>query len=802
MVIDDESKDILTITTHKGLFTYNRMPFGISSAPAVFQRTLETLLQGIPGIAVYLDDILCTGVSQEEHDQRLEAVLKRLSQAGLQLKKAKCSVGASEIMYLGHKINALGLSTTMSKVKAITEAPAPKNVTELQSYIGMVTYYDKFLPNLSTVLEPLHKLLRKGDGKKFEWSDQQEEAFQASKELLIKAPVLAHYDPNKPLRLTVDSSSYGVGAVLSHDNHPIAYKSRKLTKAEQNYAQLDKEALAIAFGIKKFHKYVFGRKFTIVTDHKPLLGLLGERKCIPAMTSPRLQRFALTLSGYDYNLIHQPGKSIANADGLSRLPLDEVVIPEKDVPGETVFSLNVLDSTPITSEQVKRWTNNDPVLSRVKKWLLEGWPMNCDEKFQPFFRRRQELSLECGVILWGSRVVIPEKGKQRLLEELHYGHPGITKMKTLARSYMWWPKCDDDIENTVNQCHDCQQQRSAPASAKLHPWEFPNRPWSRIHIDYAGPFQGHMFLVVVDAYSKWMQVCKVDKSTSSVTIHKLREMFAVHGLPEIVVSDNGSCFTSEEFQDYMRKNGIKLLHSAPYHPASNGLAENAVKSFKTGIKKFTSGSIDEKLQRFLFYQHNTPHISTSVAPSELLMGRKLRSRLDLIMPSVKETVEKKQFAQQWYHDKRARHRELVVGDPVWVRNYGKDKKWIEGVISEVTGPVSFNVELKTGQIVHRHVDQLMFRAREMNESESLNIPGVDQAVPPIHQSSAPEIDVPTSSSMVEQGEKEQGSVELAASEMPESESPPLVKEDCVVSPPLRRSSRKTKGIPPERFGYE
>ena len=134
---------------------------------------------------------MCTGVSQEEHDQRLEAVLKRLSQAGLQLKKAKCSVGAREIMYLGHKINALGLSTTMSKVKAITEAPAPKNVTELQSYIGMVTYYDKFLPNLSTVLEPLHKLLRKGDGKKFEWSDQQEEAFQASKELLIKAPVLA-----------------------------------------------------------------------------------------------------------------------------------------------------------------------------------------------------------------------------------------------------------------------------------------------------------------------------------------------------------------------------------------------------------------------------------------------------------------------------------------------------------------------------------------------------------------------------------------------------------------------------------
>ena len=299
-----------------------------------------------------------------------------------------------------------------------------------------------------------------------------------------------------------------------------------------------------------------------------------------------------------------------------------------------MFSLNVLDSTPITSEQVKRWTKRDPVLSMVKKWLLEGSPVSCsDKEFQQFFKCRHELSLECGVIIWGSRVVILEKGRQGLLEELHYGHSGITKMKFLTRSYIWWPKCDGDIEMTVNSCHDCQQQRSAPASAKLHPWEFPNRPWSRIHVDFAGPFLGYMFLVIVDAYSKWIEVFKVGNATSKVTINKLREVFAAHGLPEILVSDHGSCFTSEEFHTYMKKNGIKLLHSSPYHPASNGLAENVVKSFKTWIKKFASGSVDEKIQRFLFYQHSTPHASTSISPAELLMGRKLRSRLDLIVPS-------------------------------------------------------------------------------------------------------------------------------------------------------------------------
>ena len=242
---------------------------------------------------------------------------------------------------------------------------------------------------------------------------------------------------------------------------------------------------------------------------------------------------------------------------------------------------------------------------------------------------------------------------------------------------------------TVNSCHDCQQQRSAPASAKLHPWEFPNRPWSHIHVDFAGPFLGYMFLVIVDAYSKWIEVCKVDKATSQVTINKLREVFAAHGLPEILVSDNGSCFTSEEFHTYMKKNGIKLLHSSPYHPASNGLAENAVKSFKTGIKKFASGSVGEKIQHFLFYQHSTPHASTSISPAELLMGRKLRSRLDLIVPSVRERVEKKQWAQKWNHDKKTRHREFVVGDPVFVRIYGKNEKWKAGLISEVTGPCVF-----------------------------------------------------------------------------------------------------------------
>ena len=363
--LSEESKEIVTINTHKGLYTYNRLPFGISSAPAVFQRTLETLLSNIDGVGLYLDDILVCGRNIDEHDSRLREVLKRLSKAGLKLKKSKCLIGVPEVIYLGHKVSASGIQPLPEKVRAIAEAPAPIDKPELQSYIGMVTYYDKFLPQLSTVLEPLHRLLRKDA--KFVWKQAQQEAFEKSKQMLQCSPVLAHYDPSKPLVLTVDASAYGLGAVLAHameDKHdqPIAYKSRKLTETERRYAVLDKEALAIAFGLKKFHKYLYGRQFVIITDHKPLLGLLGEDKSIPAMTSPRLQRFAIAMTAYMYKLIHRPGAQIANADGLSRLPLPDTV-ENTALPAATVLSMNVLDSTPVTSDNVKRWTNEDPVLS-------------------------------------------------------------------------------------------------------------------------------------------------------------------------------------------------------------------------------------------------------------------------------------------------------------------------------------------------------------------------------------------------------------------------------------------------------
>ena len=584
--LDDKSKKLVAINTHKGLFQYNRLPFGVSAAPSIFQCTMETLLQGLSGVCLYLDDILITGKTDQEHLSNLVAVLQRLQEAGMKLKPDKCSFMLQEVEYLGHKISEKGLQPTTEKVRAIVDAPQPKDVTQLKSFLGMLNYYGKFLPNLSTQLAPLYSLLKKNS--RWFWGAEQRNAFKQAKSMLTSSCVLTHYDASKPLILACDASPYGVGAVLSHqvgdDDLPIAFTSRSLAPAEKNYSQIDKEALAIIFGVKHFHQYLFGQFFTIKSDHKPLQHLLGEKKGIPAMASARVQRWALTLSAYNYSVQYVPGKDHSNADAFSRLPLP-VIPKEVPVPEELVYMLESLELSPLTVTQIRKWTERDPLLSRVQRFVTQGWPKEVDPTMKMYQSRKLELSVQDGCLLWGSRVIIPKPGRAQILALLHDGHPGISKMKGLARSYVWWPNIDADLETQVKQCNQCQLYRPSPPAVSMHPWEWPDHPWDRVHVDYAGPFMGHMFLVVIDAYSKWIEIEMVKSATAQNTIEHLCMMFARFGLPRVLVIDNGTCFTSSDFSEFASRNGIKHLRIAPYHPSSNGQAERAVQTFKLGIRK-------------------------------------------------------------------------------------------------------------------------------------------------------------------------------------------------------------------------
>lgn len=276
-----------------------------------------------------------------------------------------------------------------------------------------------------------------------------------------------------------------------------------------------------------------------------------------------------------------------------------------------------------------------------------GWPDGVEQSLLPFQRKKNELSVLNGCLLRGARVVVPPPCRNSVLSELHETHAGCSKMKALARSYVWWPEMDSQIEELVKSCTSCQSQAHSPPSAPLHPWEWPKQPWNRIHLDFAGPFMGAMFLVIVDAHSKWLDVQIMPSITAPKTIERLRQIFAIHGLPCKIVSDNGPTFTSREFQQFTTENGIQHVFSAPYHPSSNGLAERAVQTFKQALKQMQpEGSLQSRLSRFLFKYNITPHTTTGIAPSELLMGRQLRSRLSLLYPDVASTVDHKQNVQK------------------------------------------------------------------------------------------------------------------------------------------------------------
>ncbi len=536
--------------------------------------------------------------------------------------------------------------------------------------------------------------------------------------MLTSAAVLAHYDPKLPLRLAADASAYGVGAVISHvyedgSERPIAYASRTLTAAEKNYAQLEKEALLLVFGVRRFHQYLYGRPFTLYTDHQPLTTILGPKTGVPTLAAARLQRWALILSAYDYKIQFKSTNAHANADGLSRLPVATTSSTDMSLldtgPQDTkVFTIRQIEALPVTYVQLRAATRRDPLLSRVLLYTQRGWPQEVPEMLNPYYRRRDELTIENQCVLWGIRVIVPEKLRSRVLDELHQSHVGIARMKALAPSYVWWPKLDEDIENLIKSCSKCQAVKSAPPAAPLHPWIWPTKPWQRVHVDYAGPFMGRQFLILVDAHSKWPEVIEMKSTTSSATILELRRLYSSYGLPEQLVSDNGPQFTSMEFEKFLKSNGVKHICSAPYHPSSNGLAERFVQTFKRAMKasEHPELSFHQQLMSCLLAYRTTPHATTQVAPASLFLQRHVRTRLDLMRPEVEDIVSASQATQKHHHDKHSRARDLFIGQRVMVRNLRPGHQWIPGTIVERKGPLTYLVQVAEGRIWKRHVDHL------------------------------------------------------------------------------------------------
>ena len=614
--LDEKSKEYTTVNTTEGLFRYNFLPFGVSSSPALFQSFMCQILSGVKNIIVYQDDILIMTETKSHHDEVLNEVLSRLKKAGLKVNSNKCKFYVNSVQYLGHIFDANGVRVDTGKMRAILDAPHPTKLSQVQSFIGMCNFYRRFIPNFSDAFAPLYALLKKGA--KFEWNDTHTKCFNMIKELFTSSKVLRRFVPTLPIAIESDASSLGIGACLMqrYDDgwYPVQFASRMLNEHEINYSQIEREALSVIFACEKFRYYLLGNRFIIKNDHKPLLKLFDNKQGVPTTCSARLIRWALRLSQFMYTFQYIKGSDNVNSDFLSRLPLQETIQIEE--PYELIFVVESLDSMPITCGDIAACTDADEELRQIKQYIKYGFPVRNTGLATTFKNLSNSLSIMKGCIMNNDRVYIPQALRSRVMDQFHDGHPGMTAMKQMVRSLIWYPGIDKDVEETVKSCQQCINNRNKP-SQKCHvEWEKTSRVFSRIHIDHF-EFEKQLFLLVIDSSSKYIE-CEIAKSTSaSETIDLLTVIFSRHGLPDTVVSDNAPGFKSEEFISFLTSNGIHHTTPPPYSPASNGQAERAVETIKRLLKKNTRGSMRIRLANVLLYYRNA-HSGIQMSPSVAL----------------------------------------------------------------------------------------------------------------------------------------------------------------------------------------
>lgn len=711
--VHSSSRPLLTINTPMGLFRFSRLPFGLSSSPAIFQSVMDQVLAGIPRARAFLDDVLIGGKDRVECEQYVHEVLSRLETFNIKINLKKSVWFEKEIKFLGMVLSKDGKSPDPDKVAALVNMPPPKNPGELKSYLGLLNFSRSFLRDLSSTLEPLHALLRKGSV--WAWSPECDLAFSTSKQLLVEATTLQIYNPEADLILSTDSSAYGVGAVLSQRLNgvvrPLAFQSATLNSAQRGYSSVHREALAIIFGLQKFHKYLFGRQFTIECDHQPLKALLSADRNIPAIAHARLIRWAEILSAYNYKIEYRPGNLIPHADAASRLPIPVV----NDVE-EVLF---VTDSAPLVSlDEVRLETGKDPVSLEVIKRLSSVWGSKPkDPLVAKFFTVRDMLEVEDGVIFMNGRTVIPQLLRQKVLAAIHEGHVGITRMREQAKQLVWWPLMDQDVVSMVSQCEACNVHaaRKPDSPNRLNRTD-PSYPWERVHMDLF-ELDSHQFFLAIDAFSNWTQVELMPSATASNIILVLKRLMSTFGLFGTVVSDNGPPFSSSAFRTYLADRGIVHELTPPYNPQSNGRAEAAVHRAKQGIRKagmdYPNLNLQERILHFMASQHAASSLHSN-SPMSVILGYKPRTQLNVgrvvgQRAGSKTTVESESSFQP--------------GSPVWFlqKPMQKHPLWVKAVVQLVSSTATRSVLTSSGSVHRAHITQLRHRSAKM---ESLGHPAV------------------------------------------------------------------------------
>ena len=485
--LDKESRYITTFTTHKGLFQYKRLNFGTNSASEIFQHTLQNVFNGISGCRNISDDIIVFGATQREHDQALANVLQTAKERNLRFGFNKCEFDQKELEFFGYVFSDKGISPSSSKVQAVKDAPVPKNASEIRSFLGMIQYCGRFIPNLATVSAPLRVLTHKDV--KWVWTSREQHAFETLKTLLTTDIVMGYFDYSKNTELYVDASLLGLGAILTQttsgkdDTNVIAYVSRSLTDTETRYSQIEREALAIVYAIEHFHLYLYGHEFTLITDNKPLELIYQNPK---SRTSARLERWCLRLQDYTFHVKYRPG-STNPSDYLSRHPVTKCNNNQPSLSDDHVRFV-AQNAVPIAMDiqTIRKAVQQDPTQQKLIEILQQNtWnsfanDQNIDiNELRAYEKVRNELSLtpEVDLIVRGSRLVIPKSLREQVTRLAHEGHQGLVKTKKLLREKVWFPGIDAMVEQAVKQCLPCQSVGQPTKPAPLKIMQIPKSAW-------------------------------------------------------------------------------------------------------------------------------------------------------------------------------------------------------------------------------------------------------------------------------------------------------------------------------------
>ena len=767
--VEEKDREKTAFTCHAGLFEFNVLPFGLTAAPPVFQNLMDGILNGTLGrfTCVYLDDIIIYSSSIEEHLTHLRIVFDRLRQANLKLKPSKCDFAVKEVNFLGHRVSSDGVQPDPAKISVIKNLKPPTTVREVRSFIGMASYYRRFIDHFSDIAGPLTQLTRKYA--KFMWNEECQNAFDRLKTALCEAPILAHPDLSKPYKLYTDASLKAVGAVLTQEfpegERVIQYVSKQLSTGQQKWATIEREAYAIVYAVNKLRQYLLGMKFTVYTDHKPLRSLFTAE-----MRNARIQRWAIMLSEYGCDIEYQSGKLNVPADVLSRLAsgdaAEEVLILDSSEPVETPAATSE-ENDDFHEPEHHTLDQNDPLLTFATDLMQD---QRKDDFLSPLIENIEEGNemndyiLDEGILYHIStpvkrdsapclQVAIPLKHVSSLLHYLHDseyggGHGGVEKTYNKIRRRYHWPNMYRDVANHVNKCDLCKARRLKRGHAPMQDMPIPSFPFEIVGIDTCGPFpetaNGNKYVItLIDHLSAWPEAFAVkDKGAETVANVLLHEIIPRHSCPRILLSDRGTEFVNAVISILTEKLRVVHLKSSPYHPETNGKIERFHRFMNDLLAKYTYKNPldwDSYIPSMLMTYRTSVQESTQFTPFLMIYGRdpvlpidtllqpKLRYLGDAYVPTMlqrlhevhldaKEHLKHSRERNKERLDEKAVVKQFSPGDAVFYYNRATSPgestklklKWQPFYrIVEQKSPVNYAIKhQKTGKVKIVHVNDL------------------------------------------------------------------------------------------------